>query len=57
LKKVCAEALCACLAYNLAQWVRLRWRVQLAAAPAYGTKPSKAKRLRQNEEVRPCLLL
>ncbi|HEV2690341.1 MAG TPA: IS1182 family transposase, partial [Bryobacteraceae bacterium] len=28
LKKVRCEALWACLAYNLAQWVRLRWRVQ-----------------------------
>jgi hypothetical protein len=26
LKKVRCEALWACLAYNLAQWVRLRWR-------------------------------
>ena len=34
LKKVRCEALWACLAYNLAQWVRLRWRAQLAAAPA-----------------------
>lgn len=34
LKKVRSEALWACLAYNLAQWVRLRWRVQRAAAPA-----------------------
>jgi transposase len=34
LKKVRCEALWACLAYNLQQWVRLRWRVQLAAAPA-----------------------
>ena len=33
LKKVRCEALWACLAYNLAQWVRLRWRVQQAAAP------------------------
>ncbi len=34
LKKVRCEALWACLAYNLAQWVRLRWRVQPVAAPA-----------------------
>jgi len=34
LKKVRCEALWACLAYNLAQWVRLRWRPQQAAAPA-----------------------
>jgi transposase len=34
LKKVRCEALWACLAYNLAQWVRLRWRVQRVAAPA-----------------------
>lgn len=33
LKKVRCEALWACLAYNLAQWVRLRWRAQ-AATPA-----------------------
>ena len=26
------EALWACLAYNLAQWVRLRWKVRLAEA-------------------------
>jgi len=32
LKKVRCEALWACLAYNLAQWVRLRWKVRLAAA-------------------------
>jgi len=34
LKKVRCEALWASLAYNLAQWVRLRWRAQRAAAPA-----------------------
>lgn len=34
LKKVRCEALWACLAYNLAQWVRLRWRARQAAAPA-----------------------
>lgn len=34
LKKVRCEALWACLAYNLAQWVRLRWREQPAAVPA-----------------------
>jgi hypothetical protein len=34
LKKVRCEALWACLAYNLAQWVRLRWRPRQAAAPA-----------------------
>jgi len=34
LKKVRCEALWACLAYNLQQWVRLRWRVQAVAAPA-----------------------
>ncbi|MBZ5516103.1 MAG: IS1182 family transposase [Acidobacteriia bacterium] len=34
LKKARCEALWACLAYNLAQWVRLRWRVHPAAAPA-----------------------
>ena len=34
LKKVRAEALWACLAYNLAQWVRLRWRVRPAVAEA-----------------------
>lgn len=34
LKKVRCEALWACLAYNLQQWVRLRWRVQPVAAPA-----------------------
>ncbi len=34
LKKVRCEALWACLAYNLQQWVRLRWRVQPTAAPA-----------------------
>jgi transposase len=34
LKKVRCEALWACLAYNLSQWVRLRWRGQRAAAPA-----------------------
>ena len=34
LKKVRCEALWACLAYNLAQWVRLRWRVQRVAALA-----------------------
>jgi hypothetical protein len=34
LKKVRCEALWACLAYNLAQWVRLRWRAQRAAVPA-----------------------
>jgi hypothetical protein len=32
LKKVRCEALWACLAYNLAQWVRLRWKVRLAEA-------------------------
>jgi len=34
LKKVRCEMLWACLAYNLQQWVRLRWRVQPVAAPA-----------------------
>jgi transposase len=34
LKKVRAEMIWACLAYNLQQWVRLRWRVQPVAAPA-----------------------
>ena len=34
LKKVRCEVLWACLAYNLQQWVRLRWRVQPVAAPA-----------------------
>jgi transposase len=34
LKKVRCEALWACLAYNLAQWIRLRWRAQRAPAPA-----------------------
>jgi transposase len=34
LKKVRAEALWACLAYNWAQWVRLRWRVRPAATEA-----------------------
>jgi hypothetical protein len=34
LEKVRCEALWACLAYNLAQWVRLRWKVQNAAGPA-----------------------
>ena len=34
LKKVRGEVLWACLAYNLQQWVRLRWRVQPVAAPA-----------------------
>jgi transposase len=34
LKKARCEALWACLAYNLAQWVRLRWRVRPVAAPA-----------------------
>lgn len=33
LKKVRCEALWACLAYNLAQWARLRWRTQ-APTPA-----------------------
>jgi len=33
LKKVRCEALWACLAYNLAQWVRLRWRARQVAAP------------------------
>jgi hypothetical protein len=32
LKKVRGEALWACLAYNLLQWVRLRWKVRLAEA-------------------------
>jgi transposase len=32
LKKVRCEALWACLAYNLLQWVRLRWKVRLAEA-------------------------
>ena len=34
LKKARCEALWACLAYNLAQWVRLRWRARQAVAPA-----------------------
>ena len=34
LKKVRCEVLWACLAYNLQQWVRLRWRVPPVAAPA-----------------------
>jgi len=34
LKKVRCEALWACLAYNLAQWVRLRWKLRSAPAPA-----------------------
>ncbi len=34
LKKVRCEALWACLAYNLQQWVRLRGRVQSVPAPA-----------------------
>jgi hypothetical protein len=34
LTKVRCEALWACFAYNLAQWVRLRWRVPHGAAPA-----------------------
>ena len=34
LRKVRCEALWACLAYNLAQWVRLRWKLQRAPAPA-----------------------
>src|SRR5712692_7660172 len=34
LKKVRCEALWACLAYNLLQWVRLCWRVRPAAAEA-----------------------
>jgi transposase len=34
LKKVRCEVVWACLAYNLQQWVRLRWRVQPVAAPA-----------------------
>jgi transposase len=34
LQKVRCEALWACLAYNLSQWVRLRWRGQRAAVPA-----------------------
>ena len=29
LKKVRCETLWACLAYNLSQWVRLRWKVRL----------------------------
>ena len=32
LKKVRCEALWACLAYNLAQWVRLRWKLRSAPA-------------------------
>ena len=32
LKKVRCESLWACLAYNFSQWVRLRWKVRLAAA-------------------------
>jgi transposase len=31
LKKVRCETLWACLAYNFSQWVRLRWKVRLAA--------------------------
>jgi transposase len=34
LKKVRCEVLWACLAYNLQQWARLRWRAQPVAAPA-----------------------
>jgi transposase len=34
LRKVRCEALWACLAYNLAQWVRLRWKLQSAPARA-----------------------
>jgi len=34
LKKVRCEALWACLSYNIQQWVRLRWRVQLAGVEA-----------------------
>lgn len=34
LKKVRGEALWACLAYNLSQWIRLCWRVQWAGAEA-----------------------
>ena len=34
LKKLRCEMVWACLAYNLQQWVRLRWRVQPVAAPA-----------------------
>ena len=34
LEKVRCEALWACLAYNLAQWVRLRWKPRSAPAPA-----------------------
>lgn len=34
LRKVRCEALWACLAYNLAQWVRLRWNLRTAPAPA-----------------------
>lgn len=34
LKKVRCEALWACLAYNLSQWIRLCWRVQWAGAEA-----------------------
>jgi len=34
LKKVRCEVVWACLAYNLQQWVRLRWRAQLVPAPA-----------------------
>jgi transposase len=34
LKKVRCEVLWACLAYNLAQWVRLRWKLRSAPAPA-----------------------
>jgi hypothetical protein len=32
LKKVRYEALWACLAYNLLQWVRLRWKLRRAEA-------------------------
>ena len=34
LAKATCEALWACLTYNIQQWVRLRWRPQLAAAAA-----------------------
>jgi transposase len=34
LEKVRCEVLWACLAYNIQQWFRLRWKVRLAAVPA-----------------------
>jgi hypothetical protein len=43
LKKVRCEALWACLAYNLLQWVRLRWKVRLAEAKNGGSKPPGAQ--------------